>query len=86
MDTESIRNAKYSPISAIGMQVSSINWGIKMDSDLELLQPKLTDKQWSLIRDLFPEKPIGPKGGRPPAKSCACLKAFFGCFEVVSVG
>ena len=38
--------------------------GSKMDSDLNGLQPELTDEQWSLISDLFPEKPVGPKGGR----------------------
>ena len=48
--------------------------GSKMDSDSASLQPELTDEQWSLISDLFPEKPIGPKGGRPPAKSRACFE------------
>lgn len=35
---------------------------------------ELTDEQWFLIRDLFPETPIGPTGGRPVAKSRACVE------------
>lgn len=48
--------------------------GSKMDSDEVLLQPELSDEQWSLISDLFPEKPMSPKGGRPQAKSRACFE------------
>ena len=48
--------------------------GSKMDSDLNGLQPELTDEQWSLISDLFPEKPVGPKGGRRRVNSRACFE------------
>jgi transposase len=34
---------------------------------------ELTDEQWTLIADLFPELPRSPKGGRPPATSRACF-------------
>ena len=36
--------------------------GSKADSDLNGFQPELTDEQWSLIPDLFPDQPVGPKG------------------------
>ena len=48
--------------------------GSKMDSSLNGLRPELTDEQWSLISDLFPEKQVGPKGGRPPVSSRACFE------------
>ena len=48
--------------------------GSKMDSDLNRLQPELTDEQWSLISDLFPDKPVGPKGGRRRIGSRACFE------------
>lgn len=49
--------------------------GSKMDSDLNNgLQPELTDEQWSLIADLFPDKPVGPKGGRRRVRSRACFE------------
>jgi len=35
---------------------------------------ELTDEQWSLIADLFPEPKRSPKGGRPPATSRACFE------------
>lgn len=35
---------------------------------------ELTDERWQLISDLFPENPIGPKGGRPPAPSRDCVE------------
>ena len=35
---------------------------------------ELTDEQWQLISDLFPESSIGPKGGRPPAPSRDCVE------------
>jgi transposase len=36
--------------------------------------PQLTDEQWLLIADLFPEKPRSPKGGRPPAPARPCAE------------
>ena len=35
---------------------------------------ELTDEQWQLISDLFPTRPVGPKGGRPPAESRPCVE------------
>lgn len=35
---------------------------------------ELTDEQWKLIADLFPESPVGPKGGRPPVKPRPCVE------------
>lgn len=35
---------------------------------------ELTDAQWLLIKDLFPEPPPNPQGGRPPAPARACLE------------
>jgi len=39
-------------------------------------EPKseLSDEQWSLIADLFPERPRSSKGGRQPAPSRACFE------------
>jgi transposase len=36
---------------------------------------ELTDEQWLLIADLFPEVPRSPKGGRPPIAPRPCLEA-----------
>ena len=54
-----------------------------MDSDLNGLQPELTDEQWSLISDLVPDKPVGPEGGRRRVNSQAC---FEGILWVLSSG
>lgn len=35
---------------------------------------ELTDEQWNLIADLFPELPRSPRGGRPAAGSRACFE------------
>jgi transposase len=43
--------------------------GSKTDSQFEL-----TDKHWELIEDLFPWKPPGAEGGRPPVKPRECLE------------
>ena len=39
-------------------------------------EPKfaLTDEQWNLIADLFPESPMGPQGGRPVVPSRPCVE------------
>ena len=37
-------------------------------------ESQLTDEQWQLISDLFPEPPHNPKGGRPPATARDCLE------------
>lgn len=41
-----------------------------------MTEPKyeLTDEQWSLISNLFPERAVGPKGGRPPAAARPCVE------------
>lgn len=40
-----------------------------------MMEPKtqLTEKQWSLIKNLFPQRPVGPAGGRPAIPPRACL-------------
>jgi transposase len=43
--------------------------GSKMEPELEL-----TDERWLLINDLFPESPVGPKGGRPVVASRLCVE------------
>ena len=35
---------------------------------------ELTDEQWNLIADLFPESSVGPKGGRPRVASRPCAE------------
>ncbi len=35
---------------------------------------ELTDEQWNLISDLFPDKPVGSKGGRPSVASRGCVE------------
>ena len=37
-------------------------------------QPELTDEQWLLIEDLFPEVQPSPQGGRPRAATRACVE------------
>ena len=39
-------------------------------------EPKfeLSDEQWHLIKDLFPEPKVGPAGGRPVVKSRPCVE------------
>lgn len=48
--------------------------GSTMDSDSKRLPTELSDEQWSLISDLFPDKPMGPQGGRPAVSSRACFE------------
>lgn len=43
--------------------------GYKTEPEFEL-----TDEQWNLISDLFPDVPPRPKGGRPPAPVRACVE------------
>ena len=35
---------------------------------------ELSDEQWQLIRDLFPEPTVGPQGGRPVVASRPCVE------------
>lgn len=43
--------------------------GPKMEPGFEL-----TDERWLLINDLFPEPPVGPKGGRPVIAARLCFE------------
>ena len=38
---------------------------------------ELTDEQWEIIKDLFPEKKRSPKGGRPPKPTREVLNGVF---------
>ena len=44
--------------------------GSRMEPEFEL-----TDEQWRLISDLFPDKPRSPQGGRPPQCPRLCFEA-----------
>ena len=46
----------------------------KMEPDVRLTSPQLTDEQWSLVSDLFPVPPVDPRGGRPRVDSRQCLE------------
>jgi transposase len=37
-------------------------------------KPVLSDAQWLVIADLFPDLPVGPQGGRPRVSSRRCLE------------
>lgn len=37
-------------------------------------KPYLSDSQWLLIADLFPDPPVGPQGGRPWVPPRECLE------------
>ena len=37
-------------------------------------KPYLSDSQWLVIADLFPDPSVGPKGGRPWVSSRPCLE------------
>jgi transposase len=37
-------------------------------------KPFLSDAQWLLIADLFPDPPVGPQGGRPRVPPRRCLE------------
>ncbi len=39
--------------------------GSRMEPNVSLVQPALTDEQWLLIADLFAEPKPDPRGGRP---------------------
>ena len=47
--------------------------GSRTEPDTHLWQ--LTDKQWGLIKDLFPWKPPSKRGGRPRCDPRACFEA-----------
>ena len=53
---------------------SRVSAGSKMEPEVRLTSPQLTDEQWSLISDLFPVPPVDPRGGRPRVDSRQCLE------------
>lgn len=48
--------------------------GSRMEPESNEYCPQLSDEQWALIADLFPEPPPNPQGGRPRAKTRCCLE------------
>lgn len=53
---------------------SRVSAGSKMEPEVRLTCPQLTDEQWSLISDLFPVPKVDPRGGRPRVDSRQCLE------------
>lgn len=53
---------------------SRVSAGSKMEPDVRAAAAQLTDEQWSLISDLFPERKADPRGGRPRVDSRRCLE------------
>ena len=46
----------------------------RMEPDLNLPQPQLTDEQWLLISEVFPVPVPDPRGGRPRTDARRCLE------------
>ena len=44
-------------------------------------EPQLSDEQWSLIADLFPDEPPSEKGGRPRRTSRECVEGILWVFR-----
>ena len=53
---------------------SRVSAGSKMEPEVRLANPQLSDEQWSLISDLFPVPARDPRGGRPRIDSRQCLE------------
>lgn len=51
------------------MQGAKTRAGSRMEPE-----PQLSDEQWLLIADLFPDKPPSEKGGRPRRTSRECVE------------
>ncbi len=49
-----------------------LNKGSRTDSAFVELQ--LSDKQWEIISEFFPDPPPRPRGGRPPRSNRDCLE------------
>lgn len=45
-----------------------------MESDVDAVQPQLTEEQWQLISEFFPVPSPDPRGGRPRADARRCLE------------
>ncbi len=43
-------------------------------TDSGIVESQLSDQQWEIIADLFPETPPRPRGGRPPYSNRECLE------------
>ena len=48
--------------------------GSRMESELSISRPQLTDEQWLLISDVFPVPVPDPRGGRPRTDARRCLE------------
>ena len=53
---------------------SELPEGSKMEPQLSIARPQLTDEQWLLISDCFPVPAPDPRGGRPRADARLCLE------------
>lgn len=59
------------------MQLTFVWWpSLAKYRTASMMEPKtqLTEKQWSLIKNLFPQRPVGPAGGRPAIPPRPCLE------------
>ena len=48
--------------------------GSRMEPELNISRPQLTDEQWLLISDFFPVPSPDPRGGRPRVDARRCLE------------
>jgi len=53
---------------------SRVETGSRMEPDAFVVQPQLSDEQWSLIADLFSNPEPDPRGGRPRADVRRCFE------------
>lgn len=53
---------------------SRFDAGSRMEPNACTVRPQLTDEQWRLISDLFPDPQPDPRGGRPRADARHCLE------------
>lgn len=53
---------------------SRLETGSKMEPELSLIRPQLSDEQWLLISDLFSDPAPDPRGGRPRADARLCVE------------
>lgn len=53
---------------------SRVSTGSRTEPEAPIEMAQLSDRQWSAISDLFPDPPVGPKGGRPRTDNRSCLE------------
>ena len=53
---------------------SRVSAGSTMEPEVRFTSAELSDEQWALIADLFPDPPPDPRGGRPRADARRCLE------------